>query len=59
MLQILITHPEEIVKDLLEPWQFSLLILAGWVNRQQQRVPSDREPSAQRKTREETNLAQR
>jgi putative transposase len=36
MLQILNAHPEEIVKALLPPWQFSLLILAGWVNRQQQ-----------------------
>jgi putative transposase len=36
MLQILNAHPEEIVKALLQPWQFSLLILAGWVNRQQQ-----------------------
>jgi putative transposase len=36
MVQILTAHPEENVKALLQPWQLFLLILAGWVNRQQQ-----------------------
>ena len=30
--------PEENVKELLQPWQLLLLVLAGWVNRQQQDV---------------------
>jgi transposase InsO family protein len=30
--------PEENVKELLPPWQLLLLVLAGWVNRQQQDV---------------------
>jgi hypothetical protein len=36
MLQNLTKHPEENVKTLLQPWQLFLVILAGWVNRQQQ-----------------------
>jgi hypothetical protein len=36
MLRILTAHPEEYVNALLQPWQLFLLILAGWVNRQQQ-----------------------
>ncbi len=36
MLQILSAYPEEDVKALLQPWKLFLLILAGWVNRQQQ-----------------------
>jgi len=36
MLQIFTAHPEEKVKALLQPRQLFLLILAGWVNRQQQ-----------------------
>jgi hypothetical protein len=38
MLRIVNTHPEEDVKAFLPPWQLFLLILAGWVNRQQQDV---------------------
>jgi transposase InsO family protein len=38
MLQILTANPEEEVKVLLQPWQLLLLVLAGWVNRQQQDV---------------------
>jgi putative transposase len=30
--------PEENLKELLQPWQLLLLVLAGWVNRQQQDV---------------------
>src|SRR4030042_6057781 len=30
--------PEENVKEMLQPWQLLLLVLAGWVNRQQQDV---------------------
>ena len=30
--------PEENVKELLQPWQLLLLVLAGWVNRHQQDV---------------------
>jgi hypothetical protein len=26
--------PEENVKEMLQPWQLLLLVLAGWVNRQ-------------------------
>jgi hypothetical protein len=28
----------EIMEFILQPWQFYFLILAGWVNRQQQQV---------------------
>ena len=28
--------PQETVKTSLQPWQLLLLVLAGWVNRQQQ-----------------------
>jgi putative transposase len=38
MLQILSANPEVEVKPLLQPWQLLLLVLAGWVNRQQQDV---------------------
>jgi len=38
MLQILTANPEEEVKVCLQPWQLLLLVLAGWVNRQQQDV---------------------
>jgi putative transposase len=30
--------PEENMKEVLQPWQLLLLVLAGWVNRQQQEV---------------------
>ena len=36
MLRSLAADPEEIVKTSLQPWQLLLLVLAGWVNRQQQ-----------------------
>jgi hypothetical protein len=36
MLQTLTANPEEEVKVFLQPWQLLLLVLAGWVNRQQQ-----------------------
>lgn len=35
---MLTANPEEEVKVLLQPWQLLLLVLAGWVNRQQQDV---------------------
>jgi hypothetical protein len=38
MLQNPTANPEEDVKVLLQPWQLLLLVLAGWVNRQQQDV---------------------
>jgi putative transposase len=38
MLRISPADPEENVKVLLQPWQLLLLVLAGWVNRQQQKV---------------------
>jgi hypothetical protein len=38
MLQILTANPEEDVKAILQPWQLLLLVLAGWVNREQQDV---------------------
>jgi hypothetical protein len=38
MLQDLTANPEEEVKVLFQPWQLFLLVLAGWVNRQQQEV---------------------
>jgi putative transposase len=36
MLRTLTADPEETVTTLLQPWQLLLLVLAGWVNRQQQ-----------------------
>jgi hypothetical protein len=39
--RILLIHtanPEEEVKVFLQPWQLLLLVLAGWINRQQQDV---------------------
>jgi putative transposase len=30
--------PEENLKEILQPWQLLLLVLAGWVNRRQQEV---------------------
>ena len=38
MLRISPADPEEKVKVLLQPWQLQLLVLAGWINRQQQDV---------------------
>jgi putative transposase len=38
MLQNLTANLEEEVKVFLQPWQLLLLVLAGWVNRQQQDV---------------------
>jgi putative transposase len=36
MLRTLAADPEETVTTSLQPWQLLLLVLAGWVNRQQQ-----------------------
>jgi putative transposase len=38
MLRIFPAGPEGNVKPLLQPWQLLMLVLAGWINRQQQEV---------------------
>jgi len=55
-------HPEEIVKAPLKPWQFFLLILAGWVNRQQQDAIEyllTENRCSEKKIWEQTHIAQR
>jgi hypothetical protein len=54
--------PEENVKEVLPPWQLLLLVLAGWVNRQQQEVIEylvAENPSAAQETWEKASPADR
>jgi len=50
-----------LMQFVLQPWQRNFLILAGWVNRQQQEVkpPTNRESDRQGATGQATNPAQR